>query len=92
MYKITSRQKKIAKFLKVDILTSTNENKKIDVYKNGIKIVSIGASGYKDYSIYLKEYGKEYANERQRLYKLRHAQDIKKKGSPGYYAYLILWS
>jgi len=92
MYKITSRQKKIAKFLKVDILPSTNENKKIDVYKNGIKIVSIGASGYKDYSIYLKEYGKEYANERQRLYKLRHAQDIKKKGSPGYYAYLILWS
>jgi len=79
MYKITSRQKKIAKFLKVDILPSTNENKKIDVYKNGIKIVSIGASGYKDYSIYLKEYGKEYANERQRLYKLRHAQDIKKK-------------
>jgi hypothetical protein len=92
MYKITSRQKKIAKFLKVDILPSTNENKKIDVYKNGIKILSIGASGYKDYSIYLKEYGKEYANERQRLYKLRHAQDIKKKGSPGYYAYLILWS
>jgi hypothetical protein len=52
MYQITARQKKIAKFLKVDIYPSTNKNKKIDVYKNGYKIVSIGAAGYKDYSIF----------------------------------------
>jgi len=92
MYQISNRQKKIAKFLKVTILPSTNKNKKIDVYKNGYKIVSIGATGYKDYSIYLKEYGLAYANERRRLYKLRHAKDITKKGSAGYYAYLILWN
>jgi len=92
MYQITARQKKIAKFLKVEIYPSTNKNKKIDVYKNGYKIFSIGAAGYKDYSIYIKEYGLAYANERKKLYKLRHAKDINKKGSAGYYANLILWS
>jgi len=92
MYQITARQKKIAKFLKVQIYPSVNKNKKIDVYKNGKKIVSIGAAGYLDYSMYLYQYGKEYADQRQRLYKLRHAKDINKKGTAGYYANLILWS
>jgi hypothetical protein len=92
MYQITSRQKKIAKLLGVEIYPSSNKNKKIDVYKNGYKIVSIGAKGYKDYSMYLDQYGKEYANERKRLYKIRHAKDLNKKSTPGYYAYKILWS
>ena len=92
MYQITSRQKKIAKLLGVNIYPSNNKNKKIDVYKNGYKIVSIGAKGYKDYSLYLDQYGKEYANERKRLYKIRHAKDLNKKGTAGYYAYKILWS
>jgi hypothetical protein len=92
MYKITSRQKKIAKFLKVEILPSTNKNKKIDVYKAGYKIASIGATGYEDFNTYLIKYGLAYANERRKLYKIRHANNINKKGTPGYYAYLILWS
>jgi hypothetical protein len=92
MYKISSRQKKIAKLLGVHIYPSNNKNKKIDVYKNGYKIVSIGAYGYKDYSIYLDQYGKEYANERKRLYKIRNAKYLNKKGTAGYYAYKILWS
>jgi hypothetical protein len=92
MYQISSRQKKIAKFLGVEIYPSNNKNKKIDVYQNGKKIVSIGAKGYLDYSMYMDQYGKEYANERKKLYKLRHAKDKSKKGSAGYYANLILWS
>jgi hypothetical protein len=92
MYKISARQKIIAKRLGVTILPSTKKNKKIDVFKHGIKIASIGAAGYADYSIYLKLFGSAYANERKRLYKLRHFKDINKIGSPGYYAYYILWS
>jgi hypothetical protein len=92
MYIITARQKKIAKFLKVDILRSTNKNKKIDVFKNGYKIASIGSAGYEDFNTYLKKYGLAYANERRNLYKIRHAKNINKIGTPGYYAYKILWS
>jgi hypothetical protein len=92
MYQITSRQKKIAKFLGVEIYPSSNKNKKIDVYKNGYKIVSIGAAGYDDFNTYLISYGLSYANERRKLYKLRHAKNINVKGTAGYYAYKILWS
>ena len=31
------------------------------------------------------------ADERKRLYKIRHKKDITKKGTPGYYAYKLLW-
>jgi len=91
MYKITSRQKDNAEKLGVTIKPSTNKNKKIDVFKNGIKIASIGATGYKDYSIYLKEKGSMYADERRRLYRIRHQNDRTKIGTAGYYADKILW-
>ena len=55
MYKITPRQKRNANALGVIIKPSTLKGKKIDVFKNGIKIASIGALGYKDYSIYFAE-------------------------------------
>ena len=91
MYKITSRQKDNADKLGVTIKPSTNKNKKIDVYKNGIKIASIGAIGYKDYSIHLAENGITYANERRRLYRIRHQNDRTKSGTAGFYADKILW-
>jgi hypothetical protein len=91
MYKITSRQKQNARKLGVTIKPSTNKSKKIDVYKDGIKIASIGAIGYKDYSMHLAENGLTYANERRRLYKIRHQNDRTKKGTAGYYADQILW-
>ena len=91
MYKITPRQLRNAQALSVTIKPSTIKGKKIDVYKNGIKIASIGALGYKDYSIYLSQNGIEVANERRRLYKIRHANDRNKKGTAGYYADKILW-
>ena len=91
MYKITSRQKDNADKLGVTIKPSTNKGKKIDVFKNGVKIASIGAIGYKDYSIHLKENGLTYANERRRLYRIRHQNDRTKIGTSGYYADKILW-
>jgi hypothetical protein len=91
MYKITARQSLIALKLGVTIKPSTNKNKKIDVFKNGVKIASIGATGYKDYSIYLKEKGSMYADERRRLYRIRHQNDRTKIGTAGYYADKILW-
>jgi len=91
MYKITARQKVNAIALNVVIKPSVVKGKKIDVFKDGKKVASIGAIGYNDYDSYIKTKGITYANERRRLYKLRHANDRNKKGSAGYYADKILW-
>jgi hypothetical protein len=91
MYKITKRQISNALNLGVTIKPSTNKSKKIDVFKNGQKIASIGAMGYMDYELYLNSLGKEYADERRRLYKIRHANNRNKIGTAGYYADKILW-
>ena len=69
---------------------STTPGKKIDVYA-GKKLASIGAVGYKDYPTFLKEDGKAIAEERRRLYHIRHKKDSSKKGTPGYYASKLLW-
>jgi hypothetical protein len=90
-YKITSRQIANAMLLGVTIKPSKNPDKKIDVFLKGKKIASIGATGYKDYDYYLKTKSKAYADERRRLYKLRHQSDRMKKNSPGFYADKILW-
>ncbi len=91
MYKITDRQKRNAESLGVTIKPSTNKSKKIDVFKNGKKIASIGAMGYNDFDIYLRTRGMAYADERRRLYKIRHAKDRNKIGTPGFFADRILW-
>jgi len=92
MYKITDRQKRNAESLGVTIKPSTNKSKKIDVFdKLGNKIASIGAMGYKDFDIHLKESGRTFANERRRLYKIRHKDNRNKIGTPGFFADRILW-
>lgn len=73
VYTISEYSKKQAKKLGVEITVSSNPKKKLDVFKDGKKIASIGAIGYKDYGTYLKEKGKAFADERRRLYRLRHA-------------------
>jgi hypothetical protein len=89
-YNITNYSYKMADKLGVDIKPSDKKNKKIDVYKNNIKIASIGDVNYKDYPTYLKE-DKKLADERRALYRKRHNKDLKVVGSPGYYANKILW-
>jgi hypothetical protein len=76
MYKIKKYTYDQAKKLNVDVKPSTRKNKKIDIYKNDKYIKSIGDKRYSDYPTYIETRGIEYAKERQRLYKLRHKDDI----------------
>jgi hypothetical protein len=92
LYDIKPYSYKQAKRLGVKIAPSTNPKKKIDVFDwNNQFILSIGAKGYGDYPTYTAEKGKEYADNRRRLYKIRHNKDRTKEGSAGYYADQILW-
>jgi len=90
-YKPTKRQLLNAQKLGVMIAPSSNSRKKLDVYRNGKKISEIGATGYLDYDGYIRTEGLKIANERRRLYKLRHEKDRHRKGTAGYYADKILW-
>lgn len=90
MYRIKSYSKKRAAELGVTIKPSTRLGKKIDVFKNGKKIASIGAKGYNDYPTFKEKYGKKFADERKKAYLARHKKNII-KNTPGYYAAKILW-
>jgi len=93
MYVILPHTRTRAKQLKVIVRPSLKKTKKIDVYNNkGYFLVSIGSYGSMDFAYYLKYYGKEVAEERKRLYKIRHKKDRLVKGTAGYYAYQILWT
>ena len=96
MYRIKAGQRIAARALGVVIRPSTSAGKKIDVYKHGFKIASIGAEGYEDFWGYvaLEKAGKVpkgTATERRRLYKIRHAVECTSPGTPGFYACKILW-
>lgn len=92
MYKISKYSYAKAKKLNLIIKPSKNPKKKIDVFnKNGKFLKSIGAKGYFDYPSYLKKFGKVYADQRKKLYKQRHANNLNVKNSAGYFANQILW-
>ena len=91
MYNITEYSFQQAKKLGVQIKPSEKKNKKIDVMKKGKIIASIGDKRYKDFPTYVQEKGKEYADKKRNLYKLRHKKDLAVKDSRGYYANKILW-
>jgi hypothetical protein len=95
-YKILPYSKAQASKLGVEIKPSTNTLKKIDVFKNGKKVATIGALGMNDYPTYMEKekkgyFPKGYAKERRRLYKQRHEKDRHKTGTNGWYADKILW-
>jgi hypothetical protein len=92
MYQPSTRQLLNAKNIGVNITPSNVKNKKLSVYKNGVKVADIGSYGALDYSIYKSEFGINYANERKRLYKIRHQKYRNIKGTPAYYADQILWT
>ena len=91
MYTITEYSRDQAKKLGVTIKPSTSKGKKIDVFKDGEKLASVGALGMSDYPTYMKTKGQAYADERRRLYRIRHGKTMDKVGSPSYYAARILW-
>lgn len=91
MYKITPYTYKEASKHGVEVKPSTKVGKKIDVFKNGKLIASVGATGYLDYPTFIQEKGKEYADKRRALYKQRHYKDLSVVGSGGWWANALLW-
>ena len=91
MYIITAYTRRQAKKLGVEVKLSANKAKKIDVFKNGVKIASIGGAGYGDYPTFMRTHGKEHADKRRALYKMRHEKDRHVPGSNGFLADQLLW-
>ena len=84
MYVITKYSFDKAKRLGVEIVPSTVKNKKIDVFKDGIKVASIGDSRYSDYATTGNK-------EQRRRFKLRFDKSRKVIGSNSYWSDQILW-
>ena len=91
MYKITQYSKDQASKLGVTIKPSTKKNKKIDVYKDNELLASIGDKRYSDFPTFMREEGKEYANQRRDAYQKRHHKNRNIKNTAGYYADRLLW-
>ena len=90
-YRIKPYTYRRARALGVTVKPSTRKGKKIDVFKNGKKVASVGALGYGDYPTFTQQRGKAFADKRRKAYKTRHQKDRKKVGTPGYYADQLLW-
>ena len=88
MYQITEYSYKKAKDLGVTIYPSKRKYKKIDVYKNGKYLASIGDIHFLDYPSILAKEGKEIADKHRKLYHARHRND---NGITGKLAMYILW-
>ena len=78
-YKIKRHTYTQAKKIGVTVKPSTVKGKKIDVFKNGKKVASVGALGYGDFPTFKQTKGKKYADERRRLYKIIHQKNRNKK-------------
>lgn len=97
MYVISRYSYSQAAKLGVVIKPSQKRGKKIDVFdRKGVLLASIGAEGMNDYPTFLRgekagKFPAGYAENRRKLYKIRHAKDRKVKNSPGYFADKILW-
>lgn len=90
-YKITNYTRKKAKKMGLSVKLSTNKTKKIDVFKKGEKIASIGARGMNDFPTYINKKGIDYAKTRRRLYKIRHNNNRHIKWSNGWLSDKLLW-
>ena len=93
MYEILPYTKKQAKRLNVIVYPSDNPKYKLEVYDadSGLFITYVGGAGYSDYPHYIQSHGKAFADNRRRLYKIRHQKDRTKQGSRGWYADQLLW-
>jgi hypothetical protein len=90
-YSITPYTYRQARRIGVEVRPSKRGDKKIDVFRGGQYISSIGNKDYADYPHYIQSHGKEYADNRRSLYKKRHAPHRLKKGTPSYFASELLW-
>lgn len=95
-YKIKQYTYNKAKYFGVTVRPSKMKGKKIDVFRNGVKIASVGALGYADYPTYLEmeragKVRKGMAQSRWKAYHARHRTDRVKKDTPAYWAAVLLW-
>jgi len=89
-YQISAYTRAKARALHVQVRPSTRKGKKIDVFKNGKKVASVGAMGYNDFTTFSRQ-SKSKAAARRKAYHSRHQKDEHRAGSPGYYAAHLLW-
>jgi hypothetical protein len=83
---------KKAKELGVAVRPSKNPKYKIDIYDlKGQYMYSGGDPHYQDYPHFLKDKGKAFADERKRLYHIRHKKDSIIPHSKGYFISKLLW-
>jgi len=87
MYDISKKTYTIAKRYGLVVVPSTRKNKKLDVYKDDHFLASIGDDRYNDFHTYLKNNGKAFAEERRRLYYLRHKRETIKENL----SKILLW-
>lgn len=95
-YRITAYTQEQARRLGVTVKPSTVKGKKIDVFKNGKKLASVGAIGYNDYPTFMRleregKVPKGTAEFRRKAYKIRHQKDRTIRGSNGWFADKLLW-
>jgi hypothetical protein len=72
MYDITDYTRERARKLGYTVKASVHRGRKIDVFKGDKYITSLGDTRYGDYSSFIESKGRPYAEERRRLYHLRH--------------------
>lgn len=89
MYQITKHTFNQAKRFGLDVKPSRRSGKKLDVFRKGEYVASIGAEGMGDYGTYLETEGKAFAKERRRLYHKRHPKGP--KDSPRQLSKTLLW-
>jgi len=91
-YNISPYTYKKARALGLRVYPSDNPRYKIKVYDEEGEFICYGGSPkYSDYPHYIKSHGLDYANERRRLYRIRHAKEIADVGSRGWIINELLW-
>ena len=90
-YRITNYTRSQASKLGLTVKASAVKGKKIDVFKGGEKVASVGAIGYGDYPTFIETKGVEYAKKRRAAYKKRHQNNRTKRNTNGWYADKLLW-
>lgn len=95
-YRIKARTRSRARMIGVTVKPSSSKGKKLDVYKKGEKIGTVGATGYKDYPTYLElekkgKVPKGTAAKKKKQYKARHVHR-KKRWTNAWLADQLLWS
>jgi hypothetical protein len=93
IYKILPYTYKKAKQLGLTVFPSDNPKYKIEIYdeETGAFLYYGGNPKYSDYPHYIQSHGKQYADNRRRLYRIRHSKEIANKGSRGWVINKLLW-